>query len=72
MSHHDHIDQIRAGHPANGACCSGKHWWIDEVGASRCCSPGWRRELRPYGFHHDLDDKGRIYQGLTVAGWVRV
>ena len=27
------------------ACKSGKHWWIDEADAQKCCN-GWHRELR--------------------------
>ena len=27
-------------------CASGKHEWLSEASAARCCVPGWRRVLR--------------------------
>ena len=54
-------------------CQSGRHHWTDPRDAARCCSPEWRRELRIWGDHDDLDPEGRRYdpQGF-VHGWVKM
>ncbi len=59
-------------------CQSGKHEWTNPASAERCCSPHWRRELRPHaGPHADtdgLDPEGRVYVHgePMVRGWVRI
>jgi hypothetical protein len=58
-------------------CNGGRHEWTDEVDAERCCSPRWRREMRPRGQEQDLDPEGRRRvvierTAIVVYGWVPV
>ncbi len=40
-------------------CTSGRHTWIDEASAERCCN-GWQRELRLDGPEPGDDSQGRV------------
>ncbi len=55
-------------------CRSGNHEWIDELDATRCCSPEFRREMRAVEDADDLLPEGRTYRADLpfVYGWVRV
>lgn len=57
-------------------CRSGRHEWTDHLGAWRCCSGEWRREVRIRGTEDDLDPRGRqtVRCGpyILIYGWVRV
>jgi len=41
-------------------CKSGKHEWLDEVSAQRCCN-GWHQELRVGKCEPEDDSLGRSY-----------
>lgn len=57
-------------------CRKGIHPWDDPVGADRCCSGEWRREVRILGTEADLDPVGRhvVRAGpyTLIYGWVWV
>jgi hypothetical protein len=55
-------------------CRSGKHEWLDDTSAERCCSPNWFRATRWPGEEDDLDPEGRVYNATTgfIHGWVRL
>lgn len=55
-------------------CHTKRHTWTDPASASRCCDPGWRRELRMPGapFEDDADDGAIYISGGMRLVWVRV
>lgn len=56
-------------------CASGRHVWIDPVGAARCCNPGWRREFRASGDQPSAGDDplgATRIRSLPGCGWVWV
>jgi hypothetical protein len=57
-------------------CKSGRHDWLDEASAERCCN-GWHRELRLGGARPGDDPRGKICVGglpeaqQAVFVWVK-